>query len=227
MSQMNLIVSEEFHSLQGEGFWTGTPMHFIRLSGCNVGQHPEHATWEIGQDRNFPILKTGSVAAVCHTYDNRRFWCDTDFWKGTVTDADTLLDDTWEQHVCITGGEPLLHYEKLDQLASMCQDRGLMLHVETSGTINHPISGWVTVSPKLGFKEDMISWADEIKLLVDGGFKLSNVPGCIRDHKLVYVQPINNELSIDPENFKLCMEVLRVRPDWKLSIQQHKQLGLR
>jgi 7-carboxy-7-deazaguanine synthase len=30
-------VSETFYSLQGEGYWTGTPAFFIRLAGCSVG----------------------------------------------------------------------------------------------------------------------------------------------------------------------------------------------
>jgi 7-carboxy-7-deazaguanine synthase len=29
-------VSETFHSLQGEGYWSGAPSFFIRLAGCNL-----------------------------------------------------------------------------------------------------------------------------------------------------------------------------------------------
>ncbi len=227
MTPLTLPIAEHFHSLQGEGYWIGTPMYFVRLAGCNVGKHPEHVTWEIGMDRNFPILRTGHPAYLCHTYDDRPFWCDTDFHHGDPMSVDWLLNETWEQHICITGGEPLLHAAKLQDFAHECNARGIHLHIESSGTIKELIGGWLTISPKQGFFEDMIDWADEIKLLVDKDFKLSTVPDCIKQHNLVYVQPINHELSIDMSNFKLCMEVLRARPDWKLSIQQHKQLGLR
>jgi 7-carboxy-7-deazaguanine synthase len=222
-----LMISETFHSLQGEGTYCGTPMHFIRLAGCNVGRHPSQVEWEIARDRDFPILKTGRIAYVCHTYDGRPFFCDTDFQKGEPVNLVDLLDQTWERHICITGGEPLLHVDKLFELADECQARGIMLHTESSGTIKELIPGWLTISPKEGFLEDMIDWADEVKLLVDPGFKLSEVPSCIRDHGNVFIQPINDELSVNMTNYKLCEEVLRVRPDWKLSVQLHKFLNIR
>lgn len=222
-----LPIAEHFHSIQGEGTYTGTPMHFIRLAGCNVGKHPEHVTWEIGQDRNFPILRTGHPAYLCHTYDGRPFWCDTDFHHGDPMEIDWLLNDTWERHVCVTGGEPLLHFAKLCELADECQSRGIYMHTESSGTIKELVPGWLTISPKQGFIEDMIDWADEVKLLVDKDFKLDLIPQCIRDHSNVFVQPINNELSVDPNTLSLTMEVLRVRPDWKLSSQLHKFLNVR
>jgi len=226
-NSMNLPIAEEFHSYQGEGDWTGTPMHFIRTAGCNVGQHPEHVTWEVGQDKNFPILKTGYPAYRCHTYDGRGFWCDTDFHKGVFMSIDSLIESTWEKHICITGGEPLLHTEKLETLISQANNLGIMAHIETSGTINWSGMAWITVSPKQGYLSPMIQRANEVKLLIDPSFKLENVPGDILDHENVFVQPINTELEVDFDNLQLCYNLLREMPRWRLSVQLHKFLKVR
>lgn len=227
-STLMLPISEDFHSLQGEGTFTGTPMHFIRTSGCNVGRHPDTIPWEINQDRNFPILKTGRTAYVCHTHDGRQFWCDTDFQHGVPTSVRELLDNTWEKHICFTGGEPLLHKVVLDQLIDEANNRGIYIHVETSGTIDwEGAMCWVTVCPKRRYSSLMIQLADEVKLLVDKDFRLEDVTADIKEHDNVWVQPVNNEMTVNMDNFKRCMEVLRVRPDWKLSSQFHKLVGLR
>lgn len=230
-SQENVLkVAERFHSVQGEGTFTGASMHFVRLAGCNVGKHPESVTGEIGMDRHFPILKTGNVAYLCHTYDGRSFWCDTDFQKGEPVEADKVLDETWEEHLCLTGGEPLLHKNAVSYLVDKCFERGILLHVESSGTIPLPsnfYSGWLTVSPKEGYDPLMIQMADEIKLLVDESFDLEKVPMDIREHANVFIQPVNYELHVHIGNLRKCEEILRKMPNWRLSVQLHKLFGWR
>jgi 7-carboxy-7-deazaguanine synthase len=226
---MILPIAEHFHSYQGEGRWTGTPMHFIRTAGCSVGQHPEAVTWEIAKDNNFPILKTGNTAYVCHTYDGRPFWCDTDFQKGEWLSVADLIDETWERHICLTGGEPFLLRDKLPELFERAKLKGVQIHVETSGTIAWlpPMPTWITVSPKVNYLKYMIGVADEIKLLVDKDFDYEKVPDDIKQRADVYVQPINNELSIDLDNLERCKNVTRIRPDWKISFQTHKFVNWR
>jgi 7-carboxy-7-deazaguanine synthase len=203
-------------------------MHFIRTAGCNVGRHPEGMSWEIGKDRDFPILKTGRTAYVCHTYDGRPFWCDTDFQHGVPTSVRELLDNTWERHICFTGGEPLLHVKVLDPLMDEANDRGIMVHIETSGTVEwEPNIGWLTVSPKQHYLSIMIQHADEVKLLVDKDFKIEDVTADIREHSNVWIQPVNGELTVDMDNFKLCQDILRIHPEWRLSVQLHKFLSIR
>ena len=34
-----LPLMEEFYTIQGEGYHTGTPAYFIRIGGCDVGCH--------------------------------------------------------------------------------------------------------------------------------------------------------------------------------------------
>src|SRR4029079_12922774 len=78
-----LRVSEIFLSLQGEGPSAGTPAHFLRLQGCDVG-----CTW-------------------C---DSKYTW---DAAGGTERASDTLCDEAQARGraalVVITGGEPLEH----------------------------------------------------------------------------------------------------------------------
>jgi 7-carboxy-7-deazaguanine synthase len=225
----------------------GTPMHFIRLAGCSVGKllrraqiddppgtklHEEVAAGPI------PILQTGAPAWICHTYDGRPFWCDTDFNKYEDVGIDTLISDTHEEHICITGGEPLIHWNKgLLELIKHANSFRKMVHIETSGTIlpaelaNGRGMGdrhvWISVSPKVGVNPNMLNLADEIKLLVDSEFKIENLPvGLVESHR-VYLQPINNENSLNLDNIQLCMKLLEEYPQWKLSVQLHKVLGLR
>jgi organic radical activating enzyme len=174
------------------------------------------------------MLKTGYPASRCHTVDGRGFWCDTDFHQGTPTTLEDIVRDTWEERLCVTGGEPLLHKEKLDYLVALATANDLYVHIETSGTVDwepaYPV--YLTVSPKSGCLETMVRRADEIKLLVDDEFKLDNIPSMIKGHHMVFIQPINNETSLNMHNVELCKQILRTMPGWQLSLQIHKILGI-
>ena len=216
---IKLPIAERFHSLQGEGQWVGTPMHFIRLAGCSVG-HLSLAN---------PLLKTGAHAWQCHTYDGRPFMCDTDFNIKERIDIDDLLADTPEHHICITGGEPLVHRASVEVFIEATRPLGKQVHIETSGTIDWVPFGntWMSVSPKHGCLESMCRRADEIKLLVDENFNLDKLPHYCFIHPKVYLQPINNETSLNMENVKRCLDIQKDNPKFRLSIQLHKVLGLR
>jgi 7-carboxy-7-deazaguanine synthase len=217
-------VAERFHSLQGEGLYTGTPMHFIRLAGCTVGKSLSNpsARAEVG-NAEFPLLKTGAPSWLCHTYDGRRFWCDTDFGLKERIPLKDLLDDTWEKHICLTGGEPLAHIPLVIDIITQADRKHIQVHLETSGTIDfsHP-KVWLTVAPKFGCLESMIRRADEIKILVDADFRLDTLPYGVHHHPLVWLQPVNNELSVDNDNLYRCINLLSTVPKWRLSVQLHK-----
>lgn len=228
---MKVPIAETFHSLQGEGTWTGTPMFFIRLAGCTVGKFPSTTD----PNAELPTLKTGKVTWKCHTWDNRPFWCDTDFNKYEEHDTGDLLKVP-EEHICLTGGEPLMHQPAVSQILEWGKVLKKRIHIETSGTINRwwypqewaeKYRPWVAVSPKLNATSWMMKRADEIKLLVDKSFALDSLPSVILDHENVFLQPINAELAVDRENLDRVMKLLKTKPNFKLSVQMHKLLQLR
>lgn len=236
-----LPIAETFHSWHGEGQWVNTPMHFVRLAGCTVGKR-----WRVGIEANagipfpsIPVLPSGREAWQCHTYDGRAFWCDTDFSKKQELTVAQLLDATWEKHVCLTGGEPLMHTKKLNDQEfwfSFCSLAGKMVHIETSGTIPLPEVGgflsnrekiWVTVSPKEGVIDEVITMANEVRLLVDQEFNPKTLNPRIVGHPNVFLCPVNFVEGVDRTHLKLVEYWLKQFPHWRASVQVHKLLGMR
>lgn len=245
---MKIPLAEHFHSIQGEGFWTGTPMHFIRLPGCSVGKL-ERTVKEHIQDPA-PLLSTGKHAWQCHTFDGTPFWCDTDFNKYVEVEGTNLLAETWESHICLTGGEPLIHREVINWFRTHSQLRSvngksqpILLHIETSGTIDfwweqdlHPVTNhglfdwrdpWLTVSPKQSWTPYMVKYAQELKLLVDKDFNPDKLDPALRAHPRTYLSPINDIPDLSQTNLQRALDVLKLQPGWRLSVQLHKYLGVR
>jgi 7-carboxy-7-deazaguanine synthase len=238
-----LPVAETFHSIQGEGTYIGTPMHFVRLAGCPVGfKATEEAVTALspGDHEVIPVLQSGQRGSLCKTWDGRRFTCDTDFSCHTYKTVDELIGETHENHICLTGGEPLIHQKALLEAGFFQQAfaRKIDIHIETSGTVmldprlKDDFRIWVTVAPKWNYLEEMIMCADEIKLLIDENFstaKVSEILQWIPESlsQEIYICPINEEKTVNQKNVDRCMEILKTHPDWKLSVQLHKFLGLR
>jgi 7-carboxy-7-deazaguanine synthase len=212
---MTYRVKEIFYTLQGEGTHAGRPAVFCRFSGCNL--------WS-GHERH-------RSRAVCT-------FCDTDFvgtdgpGGGRFTAADDLagaVAAAWkgapspaaEPYVVCTGGEPLL---QLDGAAVDALHRaGFSVAVETNGTRPAPPGlDWVCVSPKASAALVLTS-GDELKLI----FPQPDAPpeefeglGFPR----LLLQPMDG-----PErdaNTALAVEYCLAHPQWKLSLQTHKYLGI-
>jgi len=220
---MKIPLAEHFHSIQGEGYWTGTPMHFIRLPGCSVGKLVKNRAVA-----EAPVLPTGKPAWLCGTWDNRSFWCDTDFNKYTEIELSDLLDETWEHHICITGGEPLIHTEVILEVLKHTKELAHMVHIETSGTLSAPTGVWLTCSPKLNCLPEIGRQADEVKVLISADTP-DEFPEWISGHPRVYLSPINHIGEPHWEDTKSLQRVfalLKSHPQWRLSVQLHKYLGL-
>ncbi len=210
---MTLVVREIFASLQGEGFWTGTPMTFIRLAGCNAAD-----------------LGLGCLE-----------WCDTpESWDpemGRSMETEFILDQVRLPRLCLTGGEPLLQREGVGEFMREAARRLLRVHLETNGTIAPggalATDGgvvWSTVSPKPPDYVVADGWqglVNELKLVLDDTFDAATAerlaarfPGAV-----VSIQPVwGASLQQSTEQ---AVTLVMAHPEWRLSLQTHKFLGLR
>jgi len=212
---MNYAVKEIFYTLQGEGTQTGRAAVFCRFAGCNLWSGRE-------EDR---------AAAVCQ-------FCDTDFVGvagpdgGRFDSADELatrIDETWQagasagrKFVICTGGEPLLQLDRA--LIDALHAREFEIAVETNGTIAAPLGiDWLCVSPKAG-AELVQRLGDELKLVYpQAGAPPESYSGLAFRH--FFLQPMDGPLlrTNTEKALRYCLE----HPQWRLSLQTHKLLGIR
>ena len=213
---MSYLVKEIFYSIQGEGYYAGRPAVFCRFAGCNLWSGKE-------EDRKNALCK----------------FCDTDFvgFDGpeggkyqSALELAKKIRQSWPQAdvkaakpfmVC-TGGEPLLQLDA--ELINSLHEEGLEVAVETNGTVIPPAGiDWICVSPKAG-----------VELLQLCGHELKLVfpqPGAQPqkyahlDFRHFFLQPLDGrELDF---NTKLALQYCLDHPQWRISVQLHKLLGVR
>ncbi len=195
-----LPVMEEFYTLQGEGFHTGTAAYFLRIGGCDIGCNwcDSKASWSFG---GHPLVNVDEVVARALTYPARA--------------------------VVVTGGEPSLY--PLEYLCDRLKEAGILTFIETSGAYPLTGTwDWVCLSPKqqsppvaanferaselkvIIEKSSDLSWAEENAALVGTGCHL-------------FLQPEWSRKSIMLDEI---ISFIESNPKWRLSLQAHKYIGI-
>ncbi len=183
---------------------------FCRFAGCNL--------WS--------GLEADRSAAVCQ-------FCDTDFVRpdaGKFAGAAALADAieaAWpagrtHRFAVLTGGEPLLQVD--EALLEALHTRGFMVAVETNGTQEAPVGlDWICVSPKAG-AELLLRKGDELKLVFpQAGADPARFEDLAFSHFLL--QPMDGPDAA--ANTQAAIAYCLAHPQWRLSVQTHKVLGLR
>lgn len=207
-------IREIFYTLQGEGANSGRPAVFCRFSGCNLWSGRE-------EDRS---------RAVCQ-------FCDTDFIGvgpdgGRFESAERLAstigtvwrggENTQQKFVVCTGGEPLLQVDAA--LVAAIHDIGFTMAIETNGTKPAPPEvDWICVSPKAGAPLVQRT-GNELKLVFPQAGAMPEQFASL-DFEHFFLQPMDGPHA--QKNTRAAIDYCLRHPQWRLSLQQHKLLGIR
>ena len=211
---MTYSAKEVFLTVQGEGGQAGRPAVFLRFAGCNLWSGRE-------QDR---------AGAVCT-------FCDTDFvgvdrgGGGKFATPDLLADHVaslWRGRagdpklVVCTGGEPLLQLDA--PLIAALQARGFEIAIESNGTLAAPDGiDWICVSPKADAPV-VQTRGQELKLVFPQDKAMPDRFEHL-DFERFWLQPMDG--PDQAANTAAAIEYCLTHPQWRLSVQTHKYIGVR
>jgi len=193
-------IVEIFHSVQGEGYHSGVSSIFVRFGRCNL---------------------------KCE-------WCDTEFNTFENMDLDSIINvitDFECKKIIFTGGEPAL--QNLEPLIQELRPKGYNFSIETNGTIELPkgLIDWVCVSPKDQIYPEVSikqRFGNELKCVYVGQ-DLSIYDKLKQGFEHLYLQPCYDEskdVVWNGKSFRQTMEVVKNNPEWHLSLQTHKWMGV-
>ena len=209
---MTYSVKEIFYTLQGEGARAGRAAIFLRFAGCNL--------WS--------GLEKDRAGAVCK-------FCDTEFVGtdgagggrfATAAELAGTVARCWgaapgPRYVVCTGGEPLLQLDP--PLVEALHAAGFEIAIETNGTLLPPPGiDWVCVSPKAD-AEQVLTRGDELKLVYpQTGGDPARYAG--QSFRHFFLQPMDNPNRA--ANTEAATAYCLAHPQWRLSLQTHKLLGI-
>ena len=211
---MSYAVKEMFLTLQGEGAQAGRRAVFLRFSGCNLWSGRE-------ADRADAICQFCDTDFVGTNGENGGKYADASALAGKVADLWGTISPGARPYVVITGGEPMLQLDT--RLIEALHAHGFEIGVESNGTIP-AVAGidWLCISPKAG-SEVVQTSGNELKLVWPQAVSdWQAMEAWHFDHFLI--QPMDSIARA--ENVKAAIQFVMEHPKWRLSLQNHKALGL-
>ena len=191
-------VNEIFYSLQGEGYWTGTPMVFVRLSGCNL---------------KCPFCDTDHFAY-------------TEMSASEIVSLVRSCGGPCTR-ICLTGGEPCLQADAALLTAFHDAGYTVHMETNGTRPVPAGVD-WVTLSPKdqvaglTGNGTVVLERADELKLVLAPGVDPSAWEAFPATWH--FLQPCDTAGQM---NTAETISYIQAHPIWRLSLQTHKLLNIR
>ncbi|MBX7181132.1 MAG: 7-carboxy-7-deazaguanine synthase QueE [Bacteroidia bacterium] len=191
---------EEFYTIQGEGFHTGTAAYFTRIGGCDVG---------------------------CHWCDVKESW---DASIHPLTSIDAIVENASQfpaRTIVITGGEPLMY--NLSAFSKQLKDRGFSVHIETSGSYPLSGNlDWICLSPKktLPPLPEILPKANELKCIIynQNDFQWAEEHAKkVHEKCRLFLQP---EWSRREKMMPAIIDYVMANPQWRVSLQTHKYMNI-
>lgn len=194
-----LPLMEEFYTIQGEGFHTGTAAYFVRIGGCDVG---------------------------CHWCDVKESW-NADLHPPTAIAQIISNAKSYAHTVVVTGGEPLTW--DMTALTNGLHQMGMRVHIETSGGYPITgVWDWFCLSPKKNRLpvDEAYAIAHELKVIIhnkhDFIFAEEQAQKVNRDAVLFLQPEWSKKEAITP----LIVDYVMQNPKWRISLQTHKYLNI-
>jgi 7-carboxy-7-deazaguanine synthase len=194
-----LPLMEEFYTIQGEGFHTGTAAYFIRIGGCDVG---------------------------CHWCDVKESW-NAALHPPTSTEVIVANAKKYADTVVVTGGEPLMW--DMTVLTQKLREFNLKVHIETSGAYELTgVWDWICLSPKKNKlpAQTVYEKANELKVIIFNKHDFifaEEQAEMVNSNAILFLQP---EWSKKEEMTPMIVDYVMNNPKWRVSLQTHKYLNI-
>lgn len=194
-----LPLMEDFYTIQGEGYHTGTPAYFIRIGGCDVG---------------------------CHWCDVKESW-NPDTHPPTDIEKMAQTAAKYANTVVVTGGEPLTW--NMQPLTDLLKEKGLKIHIETSGAYPITGQwDWFCLSPKKNKLpvNEAYTIANELKVIIHNKHDFifaEEQAEKTNENAILFLQP---EWSQKEKMTPLIVDYVMANPKWRISLQTHKYLNI-